>query len=104
MFSKLKDSLGVIIALAAVISICLGSMNYFAKASELQMVQMRLDQKIVSDQAHDVQRQLWALEERNREHGSDCAKWPDERDRQQYREGRRQLEELRDKQLKLMRK
>jgi len=101
---KLRDYLALIIAAAAVIGIVAGGLSYFAKAEDLQLVQMRLDQKIVADQAYDTQKRVWALEERNREFGTDCSRWPDARDREQYRELKVKLEELDKQQNKLIRK
>ena len=99
--SKLKDYLGVIVTFAAVVGIVCGAMSYFAKASELELVQLRLEQKIVSDQVFDIQKQTWALEERNRQYGGDCSRWPDERDREQYRKLKAQLLELEKRQDRL---
>ena len=108
--SKIREYLGTIIALATVAGLLAGGMAYFAKASELKEVkeevvltQLRLDQKIVSDQAFDVQKQVWALEERNRTY-PDCREWPDDRDREQYRKLKVQLDDLNKKQDQLIRK
>lgn len=92
--SKLKDYFGLIIAFAATIGIVLGAVNYFAKASDVELVQLRLEQKIVADQAYDAQKQIWALEERNKDFGSDCSRWPDARDREQYRKLKNDLTDL----------
>jgi len=100
----IKDYLSTIIAFAAVVGLTLGAISYFATAADLQLVQLRLDQKIVNDQLFDVQRQVWVLEERNIAHGPDCALWPDARDREQYRRLKVNLEDLRMKQDKLLRK
>jgi len=102
--SKLKDYLGLIIAFAGVVGIVLGALSYFATAEDLQLVQVRLEQKIVADQQFSVQQQIWALEERNLKHGADCSKWPDERDRKQYKELRAQYEMLNEKSKAMMKK
>jgi hypothetical protein len=102
--SKLKDYLGLIIAFAGVVGIVLGALIYFATAEDLQLVQVRLEQKIVADQQFSVQQQIWALEERNLKHGADCSKWPDERDRKQYKELRAQYEMLNEKSKAMMKK
>jgi hypothetical protein len=47
---------------------------------------------------------MWAIEERNAKHGADCAKWPDERDRRQYKELKAQAEMLQDRQKAVMKK
>jgi hypothetical protein len=109
--TKLKENLQVIIAFAAVVGLVISSMAYFAKASELEalreevvLTQVRLDQKIVSDQAYETQKQIWAIEERNAKHGADCTRWPDERDRRQYKELKAQSEMLNEKQKAMMKK
>jgi hypothetical protein len=102
--SKLKEYCTTIIAIVGVLGLLGGGLAYFAKASDLEMVQLRLDQKIVTDQVLDVQRQLWAIEERNIRHGSDCTKWPDERDRKQYKELKAQYEMLQTRQKDVMKK
>jgi hypothetical protein len=101
--SKLKEYLGLIVALAAVIGIVSGGLAYFAKAADLELVQLRLDQKIVADQMYDTQKQVWALEDRNRAY-ADCRQWPDERDREQYRVLKMRLDELQKKQDVLIKK
>lgn len=102
--TKAKDYLGLIVAGVAVASIVIGGLQYFAKASDLKMVQLRLDQKIVSDKMFDLKKRTWALEDRNSQYGSDCSRWPDERDRKDYRELKDQLEMLKLKEEKLMKK
>lgn len=99
---KLKDYLQTIIALAAVIALVLGALSYFATAQDLQLVEMRLDQKIVTDQMLDLKRQKWQLEDRNREKGPNCINWePKERD--EYRRLQDQLEQLQERAKKLSR-
>jgi hypothetical protein len=102
--NKLKDYFGLIIAFAGVVGIVLGALSYFATAEDLQLVQTRLEQKIVADQQFTVQQQIWALEERNLKHGADCSHWPDERDRKQYKELKAQYEMLNEKQKAMMKK
>jgi hypothetical protein len=100
----MKSILEPIIALAAVIGIVVGGMAYFARASELKMVEMRLDQKIVGDQLYETQKAVRDLEERNLKNTSDCSKWPDARDRESYKKLKVQEEELQKKKDHLMRK
>ena len=94
--------LDLIIKIAVVIGIISGGMAYFAKAEDLQMVKLRLDQKIVSDQLYDTQRQAWDLEERNRGYGSDPMAWPDKRDRTRYKVLLDQLDKLKAREKNLM--
>ena len=79
---KFKEHLKTIITFAAVVSIVIGFCAYFAKASELELVAMRLEQKIVGDKVFDLKKRTWQLEDRNTDH--DIIKWP-KRDRDEYR-------------------
>jgi len=74
MKKTLKDNLQLIIALAAVIGIVLGGISYFAKASDLEQVAMRLEQKITADKIYYLKRQLWALYDKHKT--SDCNMMP----------------------------
>ncbi len=102
--SKLKEYLGVVVILLAIAASISGGLAYFAKAADLQLVQVRLDQKIVGDQLYETQKAIWALEERNVKHTSDCSQWPDSRDREQYKKLKAQQEELQKKQDALIKK
>ena len=102
--SKLKEYLGVIVALLAISAAASGGVAYFAKAADLELTQLRLDQKIVGDQLLETQKAIWALEERNVNHSSDCSRWPDARDREQYKKLKAQQEELQKKQDALIKK
>ena len=61
MKQTLKDNLQLIIALAAVFSLAFGAVAYFAKASDLEQVAMRLEQKIKADKIYYLKQQLWNL-------------------------------------------
>jgi len=100
----MKAILEPIIAVGVVVGLVLGALSFFATAEEVQLVQLRLDQKIVSDQQFTVQQQIWNLEERNQKYGADCTRWPEERDRRQYKELKAQHELLTDKQKAMMKK
>ena len=84
--------LQVIGGLIIVITATFGAVNYFATASEVQMVATRLDQKIMSDRINQIRQMMWMLEDRNG--GSDCSQWINQNDRNQYRSLQMQLEEL----------
>lgn len=99
----IKEYCGTILTFAAVVGLVVGSLAYFATASEVELLKQRLDQKIVSDQYYDTQRQIWMLEDRNVQYGPDCTQWPDERDRERYRELKLQLFELEQKREYLLR-
>ncbi len=98
---KIKECLATIIAFATVVAMVVGALSYFATASDLQLLEVRLDQKIISDQYFDTQRQIWMIEDRNRMYGPDPSFWPDERDVERYRELKLQLYELKIKQERL---
>jgi hypothetical protein len=105
-----KEFAGGILAFAAICGMVLGFLNFFAKAEELEkvreevrLVDMRLEQKIVMDQYFDVQKRKWALEEKNKDF-PEVRLWPDDRDREQYRELDCQEQELRLRREKLLKK
>jgi predicted nucleic acid-binding Zn-ribbon protein len=100
--SKFKDYLSVIIAFAAVVGLVLGAINYFAKAEDLQLVELRLDQKIMSDQVMQIQQRIWQLEDRYK--GRPCSEWSDQADRDEYRKLQMRVDELKKRQDKMMRK
>jgi hypothetical protein len=79
---NIKEVLQTIIAMGVVIGMLFGALNYFASAKDLQLVQQRLEQKIVGDAILDIQKRMWQLEDRN--HGKELTKWS-ERDRDEYR-------------------
>jgi len=89
---NLKDHLQTIIAGAAVIGIVAGGITYFAKASDLELVELRLEQKIASDAILQINQQIWQLEDRHG--GKPCAEWESQRDRDQYRMLKLKLETL----------
>jgi len=66
MKQTLKDNLQLILAIGAVIGMVLGGITYFAKASDLKQVAMRLEQKITQDKVYYLKRQLWALYDKHK--------------------------------------
>ena len=106
MFYKVKEKLSIQHAIGAGISVILtittiaGALyavdDRWAKASDLQLVELRLDQKIYSDRLHDIQLRIWSLEDR---YGSD-QKMPKEvkdeyrRLKQEYQSIKLKLEHL----------
>lgn len=95
---KIKDIIQGIIAVGVLIGMIFGGISYFAKAEDLKLVELRLEQKIVNDQMIQIKQKLWQLEDRNK--GMDCTKWKDEKDRKEYRELNETLENLRKQQKK----
>ena len=100
--NRLKEYLSLIIAGAAVLGVVSGGLAYFAKASELKLVELRLDQKIVADQLKQVQSRTWTLEDRNQ--GKPCSDWKNEDEKTEYRTLKNELEQLKDRQKELMKK
>ena len=95
---KLKDSLGLILVIFTLISVTVGGLTYFAKASELKLVAMRLEQKITNDAVRDNSRQIrdtnmQILELEMYYSNIPCSQWK-ERDRKIYLWLKGQLEEL----------
>ena len=74
MKQTLKDNLQLILAIGAVIGMVLGGITYFAKASDLKQVAMRLEQKITQDKVYYLKRQLWALYDKHKT--TDCNQMP----------------------------
>lgn len=97
-----KPILETIIALTILAGSMWGAAAYFAKASELEIIEARLDQKIVSDAIQQISHRMWQLEDRNG--GRDHSQWSDQKDRDEYRKLQLQLESLRKKYDILMRK
>jgi hypothetical protein len=98
----MKAILEPIIAFGVVVSMIIGGITYLAKASDLKMVEMRLDQKIVSDQVQQMQTRVWLLEDRNK--GKPCSDWQSEDEKTEYRKLKEQLRLLEHKQMEMMKK
>lgn len=93
---RIKENIQIIIAIGVFIGMIMSSISYFAKASDLQLVSLRLEQKIVSDQVMDINRQMWQLEDRNIGKAFDV--WP-QRDKNEYRLLRERLERAKKKEI-----
>jgi len=96
----MKAILEPIIAVGIVVGLVLGSLNYFARAEQLVLDEMRLDQKIVADQVNQIQGRVWQLEDRNK--GKPCADWQTQDEKDEYRKLQEQLKQLQERQKKLM--
>jgi hypothetical protein len=79
---KQNQIVATIVALVTIIGGVGAALNYFAKAAELQAVELRLDQKIQGDNILRIQYRIWQLEDRYQ--GQDCSQWVAE-DRDEYR-------------------
>lgn len=88
---KLNSIFATIIALFTIIGGVFASVTYFARASDLQQVEFRLEKKIQGDNILRIQERIWQLEDRYQ--GKDCSEWL-ESDREEYRSLKSQLELL----------
>ena len=88
---KRKETIEIVIAFCVIVGMIVGALNYLAKASDLQLVEMRLDQKIVSDQILQLQQRIWQLEDRN--YGP-CTNWTNQKDKDEYRKVQEEIEIL----------
>jgi len=72
--ADLKTVLAIPSAIAILVGGIFAANNYVAKASELKLVGMRLDQKIRSDNVSNTQDKIWNLEKEFR--GVPEHNWP----------------------------
>lgn len=94
-----KDLLQTALSLIALVSLILGGMAYFAKADDLKLVELRLDQKITNDQIMQLQNRLWQLEDRH--DGKRCDEWP-QSVKEEHRKLKAEIDDLKYRQQKLM--
>jgi hypothetical protein len=64
MTKRLSLILGVLIGLGTLTGSVLAVNDYFAKAADLELVALRLEQKIQQDRCDYMQRRIWRLEDR----------------------------------------
>ena len=91
----IKENVETIVSVLVMIGLIAGGIAYFAKAEDLKLVDMRLEQKIVNDAVYDLTREVTYLE--GKYGNSDCSTWrgPEaERDRNQYKKLKEQLEAI----------
>ena len=75
MKQRLKDNAETIVALLVIIAMTVGGVAFFAKASDLEKVEYRLDEKIQADQIYYLKQQLWQLYKKHKT--KDCLKMPE---------------------------
>lgn len=92
----LKDNVETILTILVIIGMVVGGISYFAKDDDLKLVDLRLEQKIVSDGIFNLTMQMTQLEAKygNRP----CSTWNDYQDQQQYQRLKLQLDSLQKKQ------
>jgi hypothetical protein len=97
-----KGTIETIISICVLIGIVFGAITYFATAEDVELIAMRLDQKITNDQIIAIQQRMWQIEDRYPGQ-PDCTTWRGpgaERDRQEYRNLKMQLDKVRKSQKK----
>lgn len=85
-----KEKLEAIVAGILIFGGIWGGLSYFAKAEDLKLVEVRLDQKIVEDRAGALQSRIWVLEEKNS--NKPLGDWSNPSDREEYKKLKDQLE------------
>jgi hypothetical protein len=88
---KQNQIFAAVVVLITVIGGTAGAITYFAKDTDLQQVEFRLEKKIQGDNILRIQERIWQLEDRYQ--GRDCSEWI-ESDREEYRNLKSQLEML----------
>jgi len=77
-----------------------GGIIHFAPASELKLVEMRLEQKIVGDQIIQMQERMYKIKDRHG--GQPCDTWTDQNDKDEYRKLEQQIEQSKKRYDKLL--
>ena len=73
MFKKYQALIGLIVSLIVIFGAGFGATEYFAKSTELQILSMKVDYGFLEARANDLQKRMWALEDR---YGLDKRNWP----------------------------
>lgn len=72
---NLKNVLAGVIAVMTIAGAVYGATELFARKTEVQLIAARLDQKIMGDQAAQIQNRIWRIEDR---FGKDCQRCDDD--------------------------
>jgi hypothetical protein len=91
-----KNILEIIIAFIVIFGAAFGAVTYFASAKDLNLVDMRLEQKIVGDGILNLTLQMGQLKAKH--NNQPCSVWTNHQDRQNYERMRLQVEQLKKKQ------
>lgn len=73
MLKKYQMAIGIVVSLIVIFGAGFSAVGYFAKSSELQMLSMKVDYGFLEARANDLQKRMWAYEDR---FGEDKSKWP----------------------------
>jgi len=87
----LKNVLIILPVLLTLVGAIVGAHSYLAKASDLELVALRLDVKIQNDRYNAVRERMWNLEGR---YGDECKAAPEEV-KVEYRKLLLELEQIR---------
>ena len=66
-----SENLKTVYTLAALIGVCFVAFTYFASAERVERLELRVDAGFLEDRANNMQKRIWALEDR---HGEGCAR------------------------------
>jgi hypothetical protein len=91
-----KDTIQTIVSICVLIGIALGAIAYFASAKDVELIAMRLDQKITNDQIIAVSQRMWQLEDRYPGQPN-CSTWSGPnaaKDAKEYRRLKLEIERL----------
>lgn len=88
-----KDCLQMAVALIAIVGTIIGINSHFAKAADVELLSMRLEQKIVSDASMQTEARMWQLLDRNN-NARDCNEIKNEKDKTECRSLEQKLKEL----------
>lgn len=70
---KYSSIIGIIVSLIVIFGAGFGAVSYFAKATELKSLALKVDYGFLETRASDLQKRMWAIEE---QYGIDMTKWP----------------------------
>ena len=87
-----KDFIQVGVFLIAIIGAVMGVNTYFAKAADLKLVDMRLEQKVISDASIQTEARKWQLLDRN--NVRDCSDIKNEKDKDECRSLEQKIKEF----------
>lgn len=62
--NRLSLILGIVLGISTLVGSAIGVNEYFAKAADVELIAMRLEQKIAQDRCDWIQQRIWQLEDR----------------------------------------
>jgi hypothetical protein len=87
-----KDLIQTAATLIVLIGAAIGVNSHFAKAADVELIAMRLEQKIVSDATMQTETRRWQILDRN--NARDCQDIKIDRDREECRSLEQQIKDL----------